>query len=217
MNRNALTAVVAVVAAFSVGFGWSYYNSTHSSGGVAIVDLSEVARRLGRDQEMVESIKGQATNLNQQLVNAEQSAKDQLGAMLKQIGETPTTEDSQKFANAKRSAQIQLVQFRKQAEARVGQHQQQLVAKFRDDAKPFVDKIAKERGITTVVVKNEAVVFSFDETVDITDEVVALMSVGQPVKAATQAIPATATPQAQPTPAAASAPTAEAPTPTATR
>ncbi len=66
MNRTALTTVTAVVCSFAVGLGWSYYTGQKAQG-VAVVDLDEVARKLGRDAEMVQSFQGEAGRLNQAL------------------------------------------------------------------------------------------------------------------------------------------------------
>lgn len=196
MNRQALTTVVAVVAAFCVGLGWSYYTSTQNSGGVAIVDLDEVARRLGRDKEMVSSIQNTAGALNQQLQAAQQSALKQLNQIKSGLGETPTEEDTKKLIVAQRSANLQLNRLKQQAELRVGQTRQALVSKFRQDAKPVALKVAQQRGFTTVVTANDNVVFNFDENVDITDDVVKLMSAEMPATAKPAAKPVAAKPQA---------------------
>lgn len=207
MNRQALTTIVAVVAAFSVGLTWTYFTS-QPAGGVAIVDLDKVAHELGRDLEMVESVKTQAGALNQTLANAQKQAVSALQNIRVGLGEEPSEEDAKKFVLAQRQAQLQLNQLKQQAEVRINQHRQQLVSKFRSEAKPIASKIAKERGLTAVVTANDTV-FSFDDTVDITDEVIALMSAEAPAKTVT---PASST---APAPKPAAAPAETAPTNTA--
>lgn len=188
MSRNALTTVVAVVAAFSVGLTWSYFTSK-SNGGVAVVDLDEVARKLGREAEMVQSVKNQGEQLNQRLLAIQQSAVKQLQEIRAGLGDEPTPQEAQEYLRKQRNAQVNLNTIKQQAEVALGQHRQQLISQFRQEAKPIAAKIAKEKGFTTVVTRNDSVVFSFDQGVDITDEVVALMSAQVPARPATKPAP----------------------------
>lgn len=197
MNRNALTSVVAVLAAFGIGLGWSWF--AQPRGGVAVVDLDEVAHRLGRDSEMQQSLQGQADRIQQQLAAIEQNALNQLEEVRKGLGNAPTQEATGKFLQMRSSAQQQLTQLKQKAEQQLGQHRQQIVNTFREEAKPIAAQVAKKQGFTTVVTKNDAIVFLFDSGVDITDEVVQLMSSQRKQTAA----PAPGQPvQAQPLPAA---------------
>lgn len=190
MSRQTLTTVVAVVAAFSVGLTWSYFTSK-PNGGVAVVDLDEVARKLGRDSEMVQSVKSQGDELNRRLVALQQDAVRQLQEIRAGLGDEPSPEEAQEFLRKQRNAQVNLNQIKQQAEVALGQHRQQLVSKFRQDAKPIAQKIAKEKGFTTVVTRNDSVVFSFDDAVDITSEVIALMSAEAPARPAAKPAPKT--------------------------
>lgn len=183
MNRSAVTTVVAVVAAFGTGLAWSYFTSTHQ-GGVAIVDLDEVARRVGREQEMVDSIQTQAGALNQRLTAIQGEAVKQLNAAKANLNEDKqiTNEEAQQFVRLQRSAQVQLNQLQQQARVNLNNHRQQLVSQFRKDAQPIAAKVAKDRGFDSVVTRNDTVVFSFDNTVDITEDVIKLMSAEMPSK-----------------------------------
>lgn len=194
MNRSAITTVIAVVAAFSVGLTWSYLTGS-GHGSVAIVDLDEVARRLGRDKEMVESVQTQAGALNQRLVAAQNSAVQQLNQVKASLNEDEqiTNEEAQQFVRLQRSAQLQLNQLQQQARTGLNQHRQQLVSQFRKDAQPIAMKAAKERGFDSVVTRNDTVVFSYDSSVDITEDVIKLMSAEMPARpAAKPAAPAKA-------------------------
>jgi Skp family chaperone for outer membrane proteins len=44
---------------------------------------------------------------------------------------------------------------------------------FRDEMKPVARRIAAEKGLGVVVTKNETVLFTYDDAVDVTDEVAA--------------------------------------------
>lgn len=185
MNRSALTTVVAVVAAFGTGLAWSYFTS-NNAGGVAIVDLDEVARRVGRDKEMVTSIQNQAGALTQRLTAAQQSAISQLNQVKAGYNEDEkiTNEEAQQFVRLQKSAQLQLNKLQQQARVNINNHRQQLVSQFRKDAQPIAAKIAKEKGFDSVVTRNDTVVFSYDNTVDITEDVIKQMSAEMPARAA---------------------------------
>lgn len=206
MNRSAITTVVAVVAAFSVGLTWSYFTGSHH-GSVAIVDLDEVARRIGRDKEMVEAYQTQASALNSRLVQIQNKANQDLNkfrAGLKEDNQV-TNEEAQQYVRVQRNAQVKLNQLKQQANIGLNQHRQQLISQFRKDAQPIAAKIAKERGFDSVITRNDTVVFSFDEAVDITDDVVKLMSAEFPARSTKKAAPKTKTPVKKPTTPAATA------------
>ncbi len=199
MNRSAITTVVAVVAAFGVGLTWSYFTGSNQ-GSVAIVDLDEVARRIGRDKEMIESVQTQAGALNTQLVGLQNKAIQQLKAVRDGLNEDEqiTNQEAQQFVRLQRSAQVQLTQLQQRAKVGLNQHRQQLVSQFRKDAQPIAAKIAKERGFDSVITRNDTVVFSFDEAVDITDDVVKLMSAEMPARPAKKTAPKAKTPVKKP-------------------
>jgi Skp family chaperone for outer membrane proteins len=188
MNRNVLTTVVAVVAAFGVGLTWSYLTSG-TKGGVAIVDLDEVARRLGREAEMSQSIQSAAGALNQRLTAVQKDAEGKLKAIQAELGTDPNPEEAQQFVRQARSAQIQFNQLKQQAQQQLGNHRRQLVSQFRQETQPVAAKVAKQKGFTTVVTRNDAVVFSYYDAVDITDDVIALMSAEAPARPAPKPAP----------------------------
>jgi Skp family chaperone for outer membrane proteins len=199
MVRNVLTAAAAVAVSCCLMFAWSLF---FDHGGVAVVDLDEIAHRLGRDAEMQQAFQGQTDRMQQALAAIQQKAVSQLEDARKHLGETPTQEEATSFLKLRQSAQVQLNQIKQQAEQKLGQHRQQLVNQFRDDAKPVAAKIARQRGFTTVVTKNDSFVFAFEEAVDITDEVAQAMLAARPAPAQpatpAQAVPASTQPAAAP-------------------
>jgi Skp family chaperone for outer membrane proteins len=197
MNRNALTVMAAVAAAFGVGLAWSWFGNPNS-GRVAVVDLDAVAHRLGRDVEMKESIKAEADRLAQTVEQAKQNALNQLEEARKGLGANPPEEERNKLSLLQQLANRKLNQLGQQASTRLNQHQQLLINEFRNEAKPITERVAKERGFSTVVTKNDAFVFAHDERVDITSDVIQLMSAEMPSRPAARP----AAKPAQPGPAA---------------
>ena len=189
MQRTALTTVVAVVAAFSVGLTWSWFTN-RAPQGVAVVDLDEVARQLGRDAEMLQSFQSQADLLSNALKQVQEKTVAQLTEYKKGLGEDISVEEARSFQKLQQAANIKFNQLRGEADRHLSAHRQQLVKKFREDAQPLARRIAQEKGFATVVTKNDSFLFSFDETVDITKDVVDLMRSEMPPVPATTPAPA---------------------------
>lgn len=223
MNRNLLTVAVVVAAAFGIGWTVSHYTGSQG-GGVAVVDLDEIAKQLGRSDQMANTVQATAGKLSDSLAKAGNQLNAQLNQIKAGLGEQPTQEEAQKYLQTQRAAQLQFNQYTQQVRSALDQTRVKLVADFRTETRPHAQKIAKEKGLDTVFTKNDAVVFAFDDAVDITDEVIALMkaeglaAAPAAAPAPSPAAPASSAPEYQPTesqvvPASATAPAQEAAAP----
>ncbi len=202
MKKNHWFVVGALVVAFGGGLAWSHF--THkSTGGVAIVDLEEVARALGRDKEIVSSLQAQKGALSQQLVAAQQQVNQELTQIRNGLGQSPSPDAVRDLQVKAANYQQQLTKMQNQASVVLNEHGKKVLKEFRDSAKPVAVEVAREKGLTTVMTKDDGVIFAFDETVDITKDVIARMQAAAPVAAT----PAPAEPAQQPaTPAVATQP-----------
>lgn len=147
-------------------------NSGSDSGSVAVVDLDQVALQVGRVKAIATAVEKREADLNQQLAQAKSSYENQLQEAKQRLGEEPTEDQKQHFAKLKLQANKQLNQVAKQAKQNLQQHQTQLRLKFRNDAKAVARQVAKEKGLSIVVTKNDSVVLVYDDAADITGEVV---------------------------------------------
>jgi len=187
MARNALTVLAAVLTSCCACLAISWVTQPRT--GVAIVDLDEVSKQLGRRTTMQQSLQEKTQQTQQKLAAIEQNAVSQLEEARRALGKTPTPEQAQKWQKMQQSASLQLNQLKQKAEQELSGHRQQLVAQFREQARPIAARIAKEHGFSTVMTRNDTFVFSYEQTVDITDEVAKAMA----------ALPATAsTPATKP-------------------
>jgi len=174
MARNALTIAAAVLTSCCACLAISW--STQPRAGVAVVDLDEVSRLLGRRDIMQQSLQEKAEQTQQKLTAIEQNAVGQLEEARRALGTAPTQEQAQKFQKMKQSANLQFNQIKQKAEQEISGHRQQLVAQFRDQARPIVEKIARDHGFSAVMTRNETFLFSYEQTVDITSEVAKAMA-----------------------------------------
>ena len=194
MPRTSLTLALCAVIAFGAGAAGSWL--TRSQGGVAVVDLDKVAKELGRDVLMVNDLKANQGLLANRLAAVEKNAVEQLNKMKADLGETPADDKKLEFAKTAQGAQIQFNNLQKQAVAAIGQRRDILVASFRAEARPVAEKIGKAHGANAVMTRNDAFLFSFDNTIDITDAVIAEMR-ANPAKPAAQPAPAATAPAAK--------------------
>ncbi len=146
-----------------------------STGGVAVIDLDEVAKRLGHDVEMVNSAQQAESSLNQQLANIQANFKKQFDDTKKELGEQPTEEQQQQLTTLGRQINVKLNESLQQARTNLSQHRLTLINRFREEVKPLALTAAHERGLGVVLTKNDSVLFAHASSVDVTDRVVELM------------------------------------------
>jgi Skp family chaperone for outer membrane proteins len=184
MPRTSLTLTLCAVIALGAGAAGSWLTQTQS--GVAVVDLDRVARELGRDVQMTNDLKANQNSVANQLATVEKNAIEKLNEMKADLGQDAAEDKKVEFAKTAQATQLQFNNLQKKAVAAIGQRRDTLVAAFRAEARPATEKVAKAHGASAVMTRNEAFLFSFDNTIDITDEVIAEMK-ANPAKPATPA------------------------------
>ena len=189
MPRTTLTLALCAVIALGAGAAGSWL--TRAKGGVAVVDLDRVARELGREVQMINDLKATQSNVASQLAAVEKNAVEKLNEMKADLGENAADDEKVKFAQTAQGTQVQFNNLQKKAVAAIGQRRDALIASFRAEARPATEKVAKAHGAHAVITRNDAFLFSFDNTIDITDEVVAEMR-ANPTKPAAVAASTTA-------------------------
>jgi Skp family chaperone for outer membrane proteins len=164
------------------------------AGGVALVDLTSVAKALGRDTQ----IAGEVQRNNQVMVaDVLKNQKDLQAAFESEkakLGANPT--DEQKKALEKRAAELnnQLRTTASQADLRAREFQARLVTNFREEVRPVALKIAQARNAHIVMIVNDNLLAA-DTSVDITNDVIAAL------RASGSALGATNMPAPAPAPA----------------
>ncbi len=143
------------------------------AGSVAIVDLDEIARRLGRDLQMNEQVAQREQAYNEQLVSIQSQIREQLAARSEALGETPTEAQKQELEKIPQQLAGELTQARHKARADVLHFRRRLVDHLREELKPVARQAAAERGLTIVMTKNDSVVFDVAPECDVTEAVIA--------------------------------------------
>ncbi len=193
MFRCSLWAVVAAGVLLSVGCGFQPGGSQTASsvgGGLAVIDLDQVAKEIGRNTEINDSWQVRKNALDQALLKLQNNFNEQIQAKKAEFGETPTDEQKQHLANMQRDGQNKLVQAGRKAQADLEQYRQQMVARFRDEVRPYAKKVAADKGLAIVIPKNEGFLLSIDPAVDITNDVIAAYTIQKPAPTAAAPQPA---------------------------
>ena len=162
-----------------------------SNGPVAVIDLDAVAQKLGKDKQIVQMIEQRQVSLNEQLSATQNSLIQQLNQKKSEFGEL-SDEETKQLVQLKNQANNIIATTRTQAQTNLNSFQQEVVNRFRTEVKPIVMDLATKKGCRMVLSKNDSIVFAFDSTVDLTDEVVATMKSKVATSAAPQ-IPSTVT------------------------
>ncbi len=163
---------LATLACMAIA-GCDQFNKSNN-GPVAVVDLDAVAQKLGKDKQILQMIEQRQGNLNEQLASTQNSLIQQLNQKKSEFGEL-NEEETQQLVQLQNKANSILATTRTQAQSNLTSFQQEVVDRFRAETKTIVMEMAAKKGCRVVLSKNDSVVFAFDSTVDLTDEVAAYM------------------------------------------
>ncbi|MFN0197276.1 MAG: OmpH family outer membrane protein, partial [Planctomycetaceae bacterium] len=143
--------------------------------GVAIVDLDEVAKRLGRDQTIVDSVKDTQEELNKQLNNILAQLRVEYQKQKEKFGDTPTEEEQAQLKGLESRMTALINQKGRQASSIFRNEQLKLLVRFREEIKPIAKEIAAEKGFAIVIPKDQNMLLASDPAIDITEQVIAKM------------------------------------------
>jgi Skp family chaperone for outer membrane proteins len=198
MSSRISTIVVAGLAALAAGCGFKPGETTEakaarSVGGVGVVDLDMVAKRLGRDIEMGNEVQERLTSLNTKLNTLRESLRRLYDEKKDRFGDSPTEEQEKELQGTRDRMDQQLLELKRKSEIELANYRQALIDQFREQAKPVLRDVAAARGLSIVIPKNNGLLLSIDPAVEITDEVAAKMPAAakadgaEPVKAPAKA------------------------------
>lgn len=173
MRAQGWMAVVAAAVVGAAGCGWqSGGGATAGSGAVAVINLDEIAARLGSDKQIAESINKRQGALRQKLVELAQSYTQQIEEQRKALPADQAKQADVTVASWQQQANANLNQVKQQAAQDLANHRTRLMEQFREHVKPVARRVAQRRGLTVIVTKNDSVVFDYVSTAEITNEVV---------------------------------------------
>ena len=141
-------------------------------GGIAIMDLSAIAKATGQDEVIRQDAETARAELSAQLQQLATNLEQQLAAEREKVGISPSEADQQRLQEMTMQARQQISNAQMQAQSQASLMEQELVTGFRDKLTPLAEEIAKAKGASAVLAA-DSYLFWFDPTIDITDEVIA--------------------------------------------
>jgi Skp family chaperone for outer membrane proteins len=148
-------------------------------GGVAIVDMDEVAKQLGSDVALTNEINSGQSSLNQQLRNVQADLQEKLRKKQQELDARPVSDLSkadvkkQQLGEYEKELSLQMNRARDTAQIELNAYRQKLLLSFREEVAPAAKDAAAERGLGVVITKNDTVLLAYDDAHDITSAVVA--------------------------------------------
>jgi len=146
-----------------------------------LVDLTVIARALGRDKEINTKLEEARTSLNSQLNQISSSLETQLKEKKSEFDESNKGKKEEAIAASNQElqqlavqAQLQLKQKQQLAEQKATIFRAQLLNDFRKEVADVAQQVAKKRGAITVLTVNADYLW-YDSSIDITDEVIGIM------------------------------------------
>ena len=152
--------------------------ASKTAGGVAIIDLDEIGKKLGRSEEIDKKVNELAKQRDQELLQLKAQYKAQYDDHKSKMSAEPTELETQELQRLEIGLNNQLRQAQGRARNEVGLLKQNLIKELRDEIEPHALAVAKSRGRDVVLSKllQNSPLYAFAEEVDITAEVLAKMS-----------------------------------------
>jgi Skp family chaperone for outer membrane proteins len=173
MSPRMAVLFLSGLLAWSAGCGQK--SQEKAIGGVGVVDLDVVAKRLGRDIEMGGKVQEKMTELNGKLTTLQGSMRRLYEERRDKQGDDPSDDEIRELQAWQDRTDAQLQESKRKAEVELSNYRQALIDQFREQAKPVVRQVAAARGLSIVIPKNNALLLTIDPAVEITDDVAAKM------------------------------------------
>lgn len=154
-------------------------------GGVAVLDIDEVARQLGVEEKVRVDLLAMQNNLNADLQRTQETMQKQMDGVEKAAGEAPTDEQKREILATNQQLNEEFNRLKAQAQNTLAQERVRMINDFRTRLEPIALKAAEEAGLEVVLMKVTPPVFTYAKSVDITQATAKLaIEAGLQVKAA---------------------------------
>lgn len=131
----------------------------NDSGRVAVIDLDKIASVLGRDKVIAERVQVFATEQESKLTQLRDMLRANLEQEQEKLGEKPAREEQAKLNQLAQNSEITLRQEVGKVEEAAGQLRISLVMDFKKEVEPVARKIAAQRGMGVIMIKQNAMLY----------------------------------------------------------
>lgn len=172
MRHWALSGAACAALMGLTGCGWMPSGSSEKTGGVAVIDLREVAKAVGASSQVTDMIKFREVSLNNALGKLTADLKEKIEEKKAEFGEELSEEQTKQLQQEAMRAGQNLQQARQQAQANLSKYTTDLELTFRAKVRPIAQEIAAKKGYSVVIPKNDNLLLSVAPESDITNEVI---------------------------------------------
>jgi Skp family chaperone for outer membrane proteins len=137
-------------------------------GGVAILDIDEVARQLGVEEKVRVDLLNMQNNLNADLKRTQETMQKQMTGVEQAAGDNPSEEQKRQIVATNQQLNEEFNRLKAQAQNTLAQERVRMINEFRVRLEPIALKAAQELGLDVVLMKVTPPVFTYANTVDIT-------------------------------------------------
>ena len=163
--------ILGAVIVAAVIFVW-LYGKRSSQGGVAILNMEEVARQVGWDVESEKVFSREKAVAEADIARQRELLQADIDTKREEYGDSPTPGQQENLSAMEQQMQSQSRQLTRRAQESLQQVRGQQLKDFRSEVGPVIMKLASEKSFTVVLDPALSNVFFFDRSVDITDAVV---------------------------------------------
>ena len=144
-----------------------------NDGRVAIVDLDEIASATGRDKDITQRVQLFVKDEELKLTALRDELRITIEQEEKTLGEKPSTEQQEKLNQLSKNSEAKLRQEIAKVEEMAAQLRINLVLEFKKQVEPVARRVATNRGISVIMIKQNAMLYiapASDITNDVIDE-----------------------------------------------
>lgn len=168
---------------FKIGFlafllGMTTACNQQSANTTGVIDLGKISKETGQAEKIDAELKIIRNRLQSELQTVQTNLQKNFQENQKKFGKTPTEEQRAQLVKSLASAQQKLQQARNSATIELKNKEAELVFKLKSAVHPVAEKIAKKRGMTLILIKNDSLILSIDDKIDLTDAVIAELKKG---------------------------------------
>lgn len=147
-------------------------NQQAPSSTIGIISLGKISDETGNAEKIKSELEKIRTRLQQELQSVQMNLQKSFQENQDKIGKTPTDEQRMQLGKMLADAQNKLKMAQTSAAIELKNKREELVIQLRDTVRPLANKIAKQRGMSIVIIKNDNLLLGYDKKVDITDAVI---------------------------------------------
>ncbi len=163
-----LLAYVALAVVLATGC-----DEFNRSSSVAVIDLDQVARGLGRDDVIAQQINQATQQLSAELTELARTLQQELDEERSRY-EVDSDEVEREMQERTAAANLRLQQTQALAQQRAQEFREAVINNFRAEVMPYASEAAQARGAKAVITVATPMIW-YDASVDITSDVIAKM------------------------------------------